>query len=104
MILKRCKVQKTDIQGFQLSLLLTWLKSVESPLRPMYTGYLSILCTNYFRCVLRYYYGLNGNTDTYHKANNKDQTVQMRRLVCPFVVKSKFSPIKAHIYLFEEVK
>ena len=66
MILKHCKVQKTDIQGFYLSLLLSWLKVVESPLhvilRPMYAGYLSVLRTNDFRCVFRYYYHVFANT------------------------------------------
>ena len=28
----------------------------------MYAGYLSILRTNDFRCVFRYYYGVNANT------------------------------------------
>ena len=70
MILKCCKVQKTDIQWFfKLSLLLSCLKFVESRLhvilRPMYAGYLSILRTNDFRCVFRYYYGVNVNTDIY---------------------------------------
>ena len=29
----------------------------------MDTGYLSILLTNNFRCVFRYYYGVNANTE-----------------------------------------
>ena len=32
-------------------------------LRPVYTGYLSILRTYDFRCVFRYYYGVKANTD-----------------------------------------
>ena len=31
-------------------------------LRPIYAGYLSILRTSDFRCVFRYYYGVNVNT------------------------------------------
>ena len=31
----------------------------------MYAGYLSILRTNDFRCVFRYYYGVNTNTDKF---------------------------------------
>ena len=66
-ILKRCKVQKTDIQRFKLSSLLSWLKCVESRLllilRSMDASYLSFLSTNNFRCVFRYYFGVNANTD-----------------------------------------
>ena len=29
----------------------------------MDASYLSFLCTNDFRCVIRYYYGVNANTD-----------------------------------------
>ena len=49
-----------------MSLLLSWLKFAESRLhlilRPMYAGYLSILRSNDFRCIFRYYYGVNANT------------------------------------------
>ena len=51
-ILKRCKVQKNDIQGFKLSSLLSWLKCAESRLllilRSMDASYLSFLRTNDF--------------------------------------------------------
>ena len=49
-----------------MSLLLSLLKFAESRLhlilRPMYAGYLSILRSNDFCCVFRYYYGVNANT------------------------------------------
>ena len=65
-ILKRCKVQKTNFQGFQLSLLLSWLKFAESRLllilHPMGRSYLSLMRTNDFRCVFRYNYNVNANT------------------------------------------
>ena len=66
-ILKRCKVQKTDFQGFKLSLLLKWLKFAENQLLlvlgPMDASYMSILHTNNFHCVFRYYYDVNANTE-----------------------------------------
>ena len=65
--LKRCKVQKTHIQGVLLSLLLSWLKFDESwlllILRPMYADSLSMLRNNDFCCVFRYCYGVNVNTE-----------------------------------------
>ena len=66
MILKCCKVQKTNIQGFELSSLVSWLKCVESRLllilHSMDASHLSFLPTKNFRWVFRYYYGVNANT------------------------------------------
>ena len=66
-ILKRCKVQKTDFQRFELSLQLSWLKFAESRLllilRLIDASFLSILPTNHFHCLFRYYYDVNVNTD-----------------------------------------
>ena len=49
----------------------------------MYPGYLSILRTNDFRCVFRYYYGVNVNTDLTKKIVTKPEKVPILGIFSP---------------------
>ena len=61
------KYKRPIFKGFNCLYYWAGLNFVESRLHvilhPMYAGHLSILCTNDFCCVFRYYYGINANTD-----------------------------------------